>query len=85
MMACPEIILGYGNVSLAIPYGSARFRPLHSLIYPYCQFYANPRYSTIVESIRQINLFLQNKANSCEAKINVSSFVKVNKSNSTIL
>jgi hypothetical protein len=31
--------------------------------------------STIVENVRQIDLFMQNKANSCKAKINVSSFV----------
>jgi hypothetical protein len=31
--------------------------------------------STIVENVRQIDLFMQNKANSCMAKINISSFV----------
>jgi hypothetical protein len=31
--------------------------------------------STIVKNVRQIGLFLQNKANSYKAKINASSFV----------
>jgi hypothetical protein len=31
--------------------------------------------STIVKNVRQIGLFMQNKANSYMAKINVSSFV----------
>ena len=31
--------------------------------------------STIVENVLQIGLFLQNKANFCKAKINISSFV----------
>jgi len=31
--------------------------------------------STSVENVLQIGLFLQNKANLCRAKINVSSFV----------
>ncbi|OHB60278.1 MAG: hypothetical protein A2167_02315 [Planctomycetes bacterium RBG_13_46_10] len=31
--------------------------------------------STIVENVLQIGLFLQNKANFCTAKINISSFV----------
>jgi hypothetical protein len=31
--------------------------------------------STIVENVRQIDLFMQNKANLCKAKIYVSSFV----------
>jgi hypothetical protein len=31
--------------------------------------------STIVENVRQINVFLQNKAKLCKAKINASSFV----------
>jgi hypothetical protein len=35
----------------------------------------NLQSSTIVENVRQIDLFLQNKANSHMAKINVSSFV----------
>jgi hypothetical protein len=31
--------------------------------------------STVVKNVRQIGLFLQNKANLCKAKINASSFV----------
>jgi hypothetical protein len=31
--------------------------------------------STVVKNVRQIGLFLQNKANLCKAKIYVSSFV----------
>jgi hypothetical protein len=31
--------------------------------------------STIVKNVRQIHVFLQNKANLCKAKIAVSSFV----------
>jgi hypothetical protein len=35
----------------------------------------NLQSSTIVENVRQIHVFMQNKANSRMAKINVSSFV----------
>jgi hypothetical protein len=35
----------------------------------------NLKRSTIVKNVRQIDLFMQNKANSCMAKINSSSFV----------
>jgi hypothetical protein len=41
--------------------------------------------STIVKNVRQIDLFMQNKANSCRAKIDVSSFVTSEYSDSTIL
>ena len=69
MMACHEIIFGYKN--------GARFRAPLSPICVYCQclrhkFYANPHYSTTVESIRQIGLFLQNKANFQKSQVNVT-------------
>ena len=41
--------------------------------------------STIVKNVRQIGLFMQNKANLYMAKINVSSFVTSEYSKSTIL
>jgi hypothetical protein len=41
--------------------------------------------STIVKNVRQIDLFLQNKANSYMAKINISSFVTSKYIDSTIL
>ncbi|OHB62475.1 MAG: hypothetical protein A2167_03300 [Planctomycetes bacterium RBG_13_46_10] len=66
-LAYPEIILKYEI--------GAILRTLHHLISPYCQFCANSHYSTIVESSLQIGLFLQNKANFCKAKIDISSFV----------
>jgi len=57
-------------------YGNgARFHTLRPLVCPYCQHYANQHYSTIVENVLQIDLFLQNKAKLCNTKINVSSFV----------
>jgi len=67
MMACTEIILRFRN--------GARFRTLLSLICLYCQYYAKSHCSTIVESIRQIGLFLQNKANFRKAQMNVNSLM----------
>jgi hypothetical protein len=74
-MACHEIILGYGN--------GARFHAPFLLIciffqYLRLKFYANPHYSTTVESIRQIGLFLQNKANFPKSQVNVTLIITRN-------
>jgi hypothetical protein len=39
--------------------------------YLWHKFYANPHYSTFVESIRQISLFMQNKANFRKSQMDI--------------